>query len=173
MRTQLPIGQWLKKSLVEGLVIVIAVVGLALAFNFFHSDGIALFQAGSTPDTQNGPGTDAASVMPYGISFDEALQHFETESAVFVDARSPEAYRQGHIPGAVNLPDPQFDEFFGPFFEKTDPETVIISYCEGEHCPLSANLAEKLREAGYEKVRVLKDGWGQWKRRDLPVETGD
>jgi len=172
MNTQLPIGQWIRKSLVEGLVILIAVVGLALVFNTLRDGGIPLFQATSPPAVQNGASGTAASLGFYTITFEDALQHFQSESAVFVDARSPEAYRQGHIPGAVNLPDPQFDEFFGPFFEKTDPETVIIAYCEGENCPLSANLAQKLRDAGYERVFVLKDGWGQWKRRDLPVDRG-
>lgn len=171
MGTQFTLVQWGKKSLFEGVVILIASAALALGFNFLRENRLPLFRTDPEPAAQNGGNLDAASLGFHEISFEEALTRFRTHTAVFVDARSPEAYRQGHIPGAVNLPDRQFDDFFGAFFEEVDPERVLITYCAGEHCPLSASLAEKLREAGYDKAFVLEDGWGKWKRRDLPVET--
>jgi rhodanese-related sulfurtransferase len=171
MRTQFPLGQWVKKSLTEVVVILVVVTCLAVGFNFLREDRLPLRQKSAVPMVQNDNHSDAGTYGFYEIGFQEALERLRANSAVFVDARTREAYRQGHIPGAVNLPDQQFDEFFGPFFEEIDPERFLITYCEGEHCPLSGSLAEKLREAGYDKVFVLKDGWGQWKRRELPVEA--
>ena len=171
MRTQFSPGQWVKKSLTEAVVILVAVTCLALGFNFLREDRLPLWQESTVPMVQNDNNRDAGSYGFYEIGFQEALERFRANSAVFVDARAREDYRQGHIPGAVNLPDQQFDEFFGPFFEKIDPERFLITYCEGEHCPLSGSLAEKLREAGYDKVFVLQDGWGHWQRRELPVEV--
>lgn len=171
MRTQFSPGQWIKKSLIEAVVILVAVTCLALGFNFLREDRLPLWQESAAPMVQNDRNRDAGSYGFYEIGFQEALERFQANAAVFVDARAREDYRQGHIPGAVNLPDHQFDEFFGPFFEEIDPERFLITYCEGEHCPLSGSLAEKLREAGYDRVFVLQDGWGQWKRRELPVEV--
>lgn len=171
MRTQFSPGQWIKKSLIEAVVILVAVTCLALGFNFLREDRLPLWQESAAPMVQNDRNRDAGSYGFYEIGFQEALERFQANAAVFVDARAREDYRQGHIPGAVNLPDQQFDEFFGPFFEEIDPERFLITYCEGEHCPLSGSLAEKLREAGYDRVFVLQDGWGQWKRRELPVEV--
>lgn len=173
MQAQFSLGRWFKKSLLEGIAILIAAGCLALVFNFLRDNPYPLFPDAAPPAVQDGGASDAAAYGFYEISFEDALQHFHENSAVFVDARSPEAYRQGHIPGAVNLPDPQFDDFFGSFFEQIDPATFLITYCEGEHCPLSGSLAQKLRDAGYEKVYVLNNGWGQWKQRELPVERAD
>jgi 3-mercaptopyruvate sulfurtransferase SseA len=37
---------------------------------------------------------------------------------------------------------------------------------------LSQELAEKLTWLGFENVYYLKDGWGLWKERKLPISKG-
>jgi rhodanese-related sulfurtransferase len=106
------------------------------------------------------------------ISIDEAIDRFKQQSAVFADARPLETFLQGHIEGAIHLDPSEFDTWSEPLIERTPLETNIITYCEGEHCSLSAELAEKLTWLGYEHVFYLKDGWGQWKRLRLPVGQG-
>lgn len=46
--------------------------------------------------------------------------------AVVIDVRSPEEYRQGHIPGAINLPMPQIETGNYP---KLPRDKRLISYC--------------------------------------------
>jgi hypothetical protein len=46
--------------------------------------------------------------------------------AVVIDVRSPEEYRQGHIPGAVNLPLPQIEARNYPVLPR---DKRLISYC--------------------------------------------
>ncbi len=106
------------------------------------------------------------------ISLDEAIDRFRKGSALFVDARSPEDYRNGHIDGAINIPDQSFEDYIGPFLAATAPDTVLITYCEGKACTLSQNLAEKLILAGFDKVYHLRDGWGEWERNELPAGRG-
>ena len=84
-----------------------------------------------------------------------------------------EDYAAGHIAGAVNVPEPRFDEMIGPFLESTAPETLIITYCDGANCPLSKNLAGKLKLLGFEKVYQLPDGWGKWRAYRMPIEKGE
>ena len=52
-------------------------------------------------------------------------------------------------------------------------ESAVITYCDGETCELSMELAVFLRNAGYKNVKVLSNGWTVWKQNGLPVETGE
>ena len=158
-------------TLREALLILVLSICTAFAVNVFRNDGLTLFDPpkprGDAPDNLETPPSDGLS-----ISIDEAIRHHEQQSAVFLDARASEDYARGHIPGAVSFPNRMFDEMIGPFLEGTPPEKTLITYCEGERCHLSSSLAEKLQLVGYENVYHMIDGLGQWKRRNLPLETG-
>jgi rhodanese-related sulfurtransferase len=56
---------------------------------------------------------------------------------------------------------------------KIPPDVTIITYCDGEDCDLSMNLARALFFRGYENIRVLVNGWTRWKGAGLPVSLGD
>ena len=104
------------------------------------------------------------------IPLDEAKDRFFTGSAVFVDARPPELYQEGHIQGALNVPLAEFDRMIDTVLTELPEEALIVTYCDGEDCDLSAHLAVKLKEIGYENVRVLHNGWSVWKSHQLPFQ---
>ena len=104
------------------------------------------------------------------ISLAEARVAFNKGEALFADARSLKAYQAGHIQGAMHLDPNAFDSWSGNFFSQFPEQTRIITYCDGDRCSLSTELAEKLLQMGYEKVFVLKDGWSQWRAARLPTE---
>jgi rhodanese-related sulfurtransferase len=106
------------------------------------------------------------------LTVDEAVAMQRAKKALFVDARGGEAYAKGHIAGARNLPVKTFDEAFGSFFETVDPESTLITYCDGAGCPLALELAEKLEAMGYKRVYHLAEGWEAWTERGLPTEEG-
>jgi rhodanese-related sulfurtransferase len=93
--------------------------------------------------------------------------------AMFVDARSPEEYAEGHIPGAVSLP---FDDVFkDPAKAKqldTHGRAIVVTYCGGGDCDLSRNLAFSLIDAGQKKVLVFMGGLPGWKEGGNAVATG-
>jgi rhodanese-related sulfurtransferase/uncharacterized membrane protein YphA (DoxX/SURF4 family) len=107
------------------------------------------------------------------IPFEEAKEKFLTGSAVFLDARPPELYLKGHIRGARNLPLAEFDRMAGDVFMEFPEDTLFVTYCDGENCALSAELALKLKRIGYENVRVLYNGWSVWKSHQLPIKVGE
>jgi len=107
------------------------------------------------------------------IPFEEAKGKFLTGSAVFLDARTPELYQEGHIQGARNVPIAEFDQLADKVFMEFPEDTLFVTYCDGEDCTLSAELALKLREIGYENVRVLHNGWSVWKSYQLPLKGGE
>lgn len=107
------------------------------------------------------------------IPFEEAKEKFFAGSAVFLDARPPELYQKGHVQGARNLPIGEFDQLADKVFMNFPEDTLFVTYCDGEDCALSGELALKLKEIGYENVRVLHNGWSVWKSHQLPLEGGE
>ncbi|MFZ2448518.1 MAG: rhodanese-like domain-containing protein [Syntrophobacteraceae bacterium] len=106
------------------------------------------------------------------VSLAEARALFLTQGAVFIDARSPEAFAAGRIQGALNLPSDSFEEHFARLQPEIPPDSLIITYCDGEACTLSKDLAFELAGKGYLHVRVLVNGWSVWQDAKLPVEAG-
>ena len=106
------------------------------------------------------------------ISLNEAEKLFFTDAAVFIDARSEEDYARGHIRNARSLPWQEVDLRFMVVTEALDLEMPIVTYCDGETCELSHQLALFLRDAGFLNTRVLVNGWALWQKAGLPVESG-
>jgi rhodanese-related sulfurtransferase len=107
------------------------------------------------------------------ITLEEARKLCASQQAVFVDARSPEAYREGHILCARNLPLNDADRYMDSFTADVPLEEMIIAYCDGVNCSLSEDLAKELNFRGYDNVKVLVNGWTRWVEAGLPVEGGD
>ena len=107
------------------------------------------------------------------IPFEEARDRFFTRGAVFIDARPQDLYREGHIQGAINLPLADFDRLADKVVQDLPEDALLVTYCDGEDCALSAELAVKLKEIGFENVRVLHDGWNRWRNQNLPVQMGE
>lgn len=158
--------KWVQIICQSSVIFAIAVVA-GVAVNFFRADGLP-WRADWSAINQLSP--DAAE--NFFISLDEAKIRFFTQSAVFIDARSQELYRAGHIQGALNLPFQDFDNRFPEVVEKIPLETAIITYCDGVSCNLSEELALSLEKMGYQNVQVLTNGWTLWRRSNLPIATG-
>ena len=103
------------------------------------------------------------------ISLDAAEKHFNAGSAVFMDARNSDQYAEGHIRGAISLPWHKVEERFMEVMPTISPDAHIITYCDGQTCQLSHDLALFLHEMGFE-VNVLVNGWSRWKESGLPVD---
>ncbi len=84
---------------------------------------------------------------------------------LFVDARKAVDFSLGHVAGAVNLPDDDFDAHVGAFLDRWVPEASVVVYCANSGCNSSASVARRLREDFQIKtVYVLKDDWQLWER---------
>lgn len=106
------------------------------------------------------------------ISLSEATNLFKKGEAVFIDARSLEEYDKGHIKGAKSLPYKEADWKFVEATAGVSEDSAVITYCDGETCELSMELAVFLCNAGYKNVKVLSNGLTVWKQNGLPVDTG-
>ena len=154
-----------------GIILGISIVA-AFAVNYFSPAGIALV---GQWDTVQGVVTANAKndIVIDGIEIgtvDLARKLYDSGDYIFVDARSPEDYEEGHIKGAVSLPVGQFEEKIAAFLERYPPEASIVTYCSGRTCLDSHHLAESLMEFGYDKISVFIDGFPGWEAEGHPIE---
>jgi len=87
------------------------------------------------------------------------------ENIHVVDVRSPDDYKQEHIPGAINLPKGEWDTCAG-----LSREAVNVVYCYSEDCHLAAAAALEFSSQGY-PVMELEGGFNGWKEYNFPIEV--
>ena len=84
------------------------------------------------------------------------------EDYVLVDARTPESYNTGHIPGAISFPLKTMDSNTA---EKMLPkDSKIMTYCSSFACETSTKAARKLPELGYDALDY-KGGAKEWQEK--------
>jgi len=157
MITQLPIGQ----------IIVIAITStvLSLTLNAVRLDGIPLLakELAVAEEIEY----DTAEPRLLAITLDQALELYQ-KGTVFVDAREPEYYQEGHIKGAWNIP------FFLELVFKLDSlqgkDAPLVIYCSGDECGSSEDLADELQVEGFSNLLVFKGGWTAWNTSGHPIE---
>ena len=83
------------------------------------------------------------------ITAEEAEQIMETETNyIILDVRTQEEYEEGHIPGAVCLPNEEIGET--EIDELPEKEQTILVYCRSGN--RSKRASEKLAKLGYTNV---------------------
>ena len=87
------------------------------------------------------------------------------QGAVIVDIRDGKEFGNGHIAGAVNIPFAGFDSHMAELEPFKDKPIVLV--CKiGQH---AGTIGRRLKAQGYENVRRLAGGMGEWTASNLPV----
>lgn len=151
----------------QAALLAVISAGLGVGVNALRPDGLCLRAAWS-------PGSRLAAETGEvrGIPFSEAVELFLRGEAVFVDARPVENYEKGHIRGALSLPWEAVDTLLDDVMAGVSKDARIITYCDGETCALSKELALELYFRGWDHVLVLVNGWTRWRESQLPTDTG-
>ena len=160
-------GMWVKTLWQIPAILAIA-LGMGLISNTLRHDSLQMVDDWSAEAR-----ITTATGEHLIISLSEAAKLFTEQAAVFIDARSDEDFRKGHIQGAKSLPWQDVDQRFIEIAENISPDATIITYCDGETCELSHDLALFLIDMGFKDVRVLVNGWSVWQETNLPVEKED
>ena len=154
------------KTLWQSLIIVIITVMIAVVFNLLRPEGIALLGFSSADLIKK-----RQAQIPE-ISLSEAHDLYSQKKVLFVDARDPLSFDEGHIAGALNIyPD---EAALSAAKLKTDNYrgVLIITYCDGPQCPLSKETAYELLRQGVPEAKVLVNGWSLWLKAGYPVKKG-
>jgi len=89
----------------------------------------------------------------------EQLTSIEAENILFVDARNKGQYKEGHIPGAINI---EWRQILARR-DQIPKDRPVVLYCETGLLSSKAHFA--LRVAGWENVKVLWGGYLVWSAR--------
>lgn len=109
------------------------------------------------------------AALPLPVELDE-VRGLQGDAALLIDARSREAFAEGHLPGARSLPRGEFEQLAAALQAEVPFTTPLIVYCSGYDCNDSFLLAEQLIAAGYRQVRVYEGGFPEWRDAGMPVE---
>jgi rhodanese-related sulfurtransferase len=88
---------------------------------------------------------------------------------ILVEVLDEDAYLQGHLPEAVNVPlGPDFDDQIENIVSDRKDRPVIV-YCQNSDCPASADAAKRLERMGYVNVYHYSGGKDDWSRAGYPM----
>ena|SRR5436190_9058144 len=104
---------------------------------------------------------EAAELVP-----EDAREVVASQRGQAVDLRDREEFGQGHIPGAVNVPEEELEERLD---ELSKDLPVIVVCAEGDR---SGQVVAQLREHGYEAASV-KGGMKSWGSDDMPLQPAE
>ncbi|NMM30064.1 MAG: metalloregulator ArsR/SmtB family transcription factor [Cellulomonas sp.] len=92
------------------------------------------------------------------VTFSEFDEMSRTGEVVLVDVRPPSEFDAGHVEGAVNIPVADL----ATRMTELPPDANVVAYCRGPYCVMAATAVTRLRESGYQAVR-LEGGYPQWR----------
>ena len=84
-----------------------------------------------------------------------------------IDVRHAEAFRAGHIPGAMNVPIDRV-ESAGREIRARAGRKTIVTYCGRADAALAGEAARRLRALGFHDVSVLAGGFAAWAVTSAP-----
>jgi rhodanese-related sulfurtransferase len=157
---------WIR-SIRQLSVIVLIAAAVALISNHFRSSPLPLVGDWSPEARLTSP-----SGRQMAITLDEAKVLHQSRGAVFLDARPLEEFIKEHIQGAISLPWHEAEQRVMDVTVDIANDALIITYCDGDTCDLSKELALLLENLDFSNVRVLINGWTVWQNTGLPVEAG-
>jgi rhodanese-related sulfurtransferase len=106
-----------------------------------------------------------AASLPDTVEVQTVAQLKGQDDVVLLDVREPSEYAEGHIPGVALIP---MGEVPNRLSEIPVDKTVIVTCRSGNR---SGQIAEYLRQQGYDDVHNMKGGILAWQDASLPVET--
>jgi rhodanese-related sulfurtransferase len=139
-------------------VILLAAALLGLAWNGASGRGLAL-----TRNAYLEEGDEQVDAAEARGSLDNG--------ALFLDARPIAFYEMSHIPGALPLPEDDFEHAFARIEPNLRSSFDIIVYCSGFGCEASHLVARRLKQRGIPAV-VLGEGWPAWTGAGYPTREG-
>ena len=101
------------------------------------------------------------------ITVDEAYKIFiSTQDYLFIDVRSEDEYKSGHIEGAIHIPVSEIKNRL----DELPIDRPIIVYCNGSGCDRSGRAAKILTENGFTQVYDMVGlGIFEWEEKGYPI----
>lgn len=177
------------RNIVGGIAIIVLAAGLGVAHNAVRGQSMPLIQrvapvstarqVDGEHQTESARGEVEAATLsqqeiPEGsVTVERVKTLMDNGNAYIVDARSPEAFADGHIPGAINIPYDRLPQYYDGLTELVPIDATVVCYCWSITCDFSDQLATELKILGYTDVVVFTGGWEDWLNAGYDTETGN
>lgn len=102
------------------------------------------------------------------ITPQDSINLINKENALILDIRAKDAFSEGHIANAKNMPNNDSQDY--PAKLNNDKNRPILVVCYAGVSSLKA--AQLLKKAGFDKIYSLQGGMNAWKSANLPVVKG-
>lgn len=157
----------IRTSVLQAVLLTVLGTIIGAGFNFIRPGGLTWIRTWS-------PSSVIASYLQdlQKISLAEAWSLYQAGKALFVDARDPVSFEEGHIAGALNCPPGETEASMEEVLTRARSGLEVIVYCEGVGCSLSPELGRTLQKLGVPSVKILEDGWTRWLEAGYPIEEG-
>ena len=109
----------------------------------------------------------AGKLVDYAAVEKLVAQGPERGNYTLIDSRPLIRFQTGTIPTAINLPFPAFDKFLDRLPKVKDK--LLVFFCQGETCMMSPSSLRRAEAMGYTQVKVYREGWPEWTKRNVSV----
>jgi rhodanese-related sulfurtransferase/predicted transcriptional regulator len=97
----------------------------------------------------------------------ELKRRLRSRNVIVLDVRPTAEYRAGHIAGAISVP----IDVLPRKVRDLPPDADVVAYCRGPYCVYADQAVRTLGKRGRRAAR-LEDGYPEWARAGMPVQTG-
>lgn len=179
----------IRKTCLEMAGILVAACAVGVIANSINADGIQIGndyfpKLSPPPPDDNGGDEPRDDQLPeHGLqsaSFEDVAEYadllFESDGYIMIlDARDDASYKEGHIPGALQVNHYKQDKYLPDIMTMLEEAGVIVVYCNGGNCEDSILLATSLisqHGLPHENVYVYEGGIKEWKDRNQALTEG-
>ena len=128
----------------KNIIIAIILIAVLICIGFFIYKSS---KTNKTTTSNNSTTTTAAKTNEIRhVSMDDIVKIMnENKDYVIVDVRTPDEYKEGHIPNAINIPNETINE--AVYNKLKDKNQLILIYCRSGS--RSRQAAYKMQKLGY------------------------
>ena len=107
----------------------------------------------------------------YASELDVSIESLQSKQAanqnlLLLDVRSAEEFKEGHVPGAVNIPHTKLDEIYLLLNGSKDKQRIV--YCRSGR--KAGQVLSAMKEKGLMDLYHLEGDMTAWNEAGLPVE---
>jgi rhodanese-related sulfurtransferase len=103
------------------------------------------------------------------ISIEKFEDMKKAKDVVVLDVRTPEEFKDGHVPGARNID--VMDKSFAERAKSLDKDKTYLVYCQSGG--RSTRAAAKMKQMGFGKLYNFAGSMVEWEKAGKPIEKGE
>lgn len=168
-------------DLVKCAVLALVSLGLGLAVNLIRPEPLPIVYVRPAQQLLNEQeGSNGARMsdewLPgvHVIDLVKMQDIVASKSAFIADARPDLFFEFGHIPGAKNLAEKNFDADYRRLMDEITAASQnglpVLIYCANTHCPDAGKVSGKLQDLGISTILIFEGGYQEWESAGLKIE---